>query len=181
VASERITFVRTARVRPAATQGAQVRLELVVALGGADLHPALEHAVTILAAVEGGDPAQACAAIAEIFEVERVDNDVARQSLPLEGLDDPFGGHDLAEFAAEGVLAIVGVLDEAPRAAGAEIHLVDDDPGVLATPPAGDVLGFGMHVEDELAREIEVAHELDFQIGGRADSELGLACHGGSP
>ena len=90
---------------------------------------------------------------------------MARHAFELEGLDDPLGRNDLANFAPETKLIAVGVAaDEAPVAARAEIHVTRRHCRASRPPPLGDVLRPGECLEDEVAREVEFAREDDLLI-----------------
>src|SRR5689334_3322479 len=85
--------------------------------------------------------------------------------LELERLHEALGRLDLAELTLDD--AVLGA--EAPRAARADVHLLDD--GVL-TPPLRDQLGIRPDGEDVIARRVEDPLDADLELvrgrdGGR--------------
>ena len=88
--------------------------------------------------------------VAEILELERL-------QMVLERLHEPLGRVDLAELALDD--AVGGA--EAIRAAGANVHLLDDR---AVTPPFGDQLRVGPDGEDVRARRVEDALDADLEL-----------------
>src|SRR6185312_3056391 len=85
--------------------------------------------------------------LAEVFELERL-------QMVHERLDEPRGRIDLAELALDD--AVRGL--ELVRAAGADVHLLDDG---AVTPPFGDQLRVRPDRVDVLARCVEDALDAD--------------------
>jgi hypothetical protein len=96
--------------------------------------------------------------LAEILELQRLE-------VVLERLDEPLRFLNLAELALDDAVR----RPEAPRAAGPDVHLLDD--GSVA-PPLGDQLRIGPDREDVLARGVEDPLDPDLELAGSGD--LGL-------
>ena len=88
--------------------------------------------------------------LAEILELERL-------QVVLERLHEPRGRVDLAELALDD--AVGGA--EAVRAAGTDVHLLDDR---AVAPPLGDQLRVGPDGEDVLARRVEDPLDADLEL-----------------
>ena len=100
--------------------------------------------------------------------------------------DDPLRRVHLEVLAVErDVLAVRRVADEAPAAAGPDIHLHDGRRVAAGTPPVRDPVGVRDHRPDEVARGVEDALEHELQavlIDHRAlVAELSCCRHRSAP
>src|SRR6266498_2720077 len=95
---------RSARCAP--LEDLEVLIQPVVGLGGALLHPRLEHPVPVLDRVEGSDGCERGLAVV-LLEPHGLNGDVSGQALPLERPNDPLRANDLTELAAESMLLAV--------------------------------------------------------------------------
>src|SRR5680860_1193089 len=96
-----------------------------VALLEAALHAGLQHPVAVLLGEEHAGRLHLGAAVTEVAEHRGVDDGVAGQRIPLEGVREPLDGRDLAVAALEAVSLAASVLGEAPVAAALDLHALD--------------------------------------------------------
>ena len=137
--------------------------------------PDLQHAVALFRRVEQRDVHDARAAVAEVLELDGLDDDVARHAVPFEGLHHALRRRDLAIAPLEAVHAVGRVLDEAPVAAALDLHLLDDEL-VAAAPPLRDERRVGHRAPHAFARRVEDALDADLAVGrGRDRSRVSVA------
>src|SRR4030095_10150298 len=90
---------------------------------------------------------------------------LARHAVEPEGPHNARRRNDLPILAAESLLVPVGFADDvAPFAAGAEVHLADRHGGAARSPPAANVFGLAVRLEDQTARSVELAGDIGFAI-----------------
>src|SRR5262245_33394440 len=89
---------------------------------------------------------------------------LARTAVEPEGPRKPFWRHDFSVLAAEPVLPAVPGENVSPLAARAEVHFADHHGHVSRPPPAPDMLGLAVRLEDQAARGVENAGELDLEV-----------------
>src|SRR5207245_5498891 len=93
---------------------------------------------------------------AVVFLEEGCLNGFARHAFEVPSLHYALGAHDLAEFAVEAVFSAVGVdVQEAPSAAGADVHLLDFHLVFPWPHPLGKEFGVGICAEYEVAGRVE--------------------------
>src|SRR5262249_24567659 len=114
--------------------------------------------------------------LAAVFlEGGRLQRDVARKTLELEGPDDAIWARRAMVDAVEGGRVAVGVpVDEAPRAAVADLETVDGHGQRPRPEPLHEQLRLGEGAEDELRRRVELPRDQDLWQPGFRD-ELCLA------
>src|ERR1700722_15593367 len=84
-------------------------------------------------------------------------------------IDQPLRPHDFLKYNAVLVIGTVRAAHvQAPGASGSDVHLINSGGKSARTPPAGDVLGGGPELEDQLARGVEGARDDDFPVSGGA-------------
>src|SRR5712691_5908506 len=141
-------------------------VEPFVRLGEARFHPALDHSVAILFRGDQRSHGEKGSPVA-LGERRGVDGNVPSHRLELEGLNDPFRRDDLAVLATETELGTVGLpMDEPPRPARANVHLVHDRLVLPRAPPPTDEVGIGHRLEHQVARGIELPGDEDLAVRG---------------
>src|SRR5690349_24528753 len=115
--------------------------------------------------------------VAEVLELHRLQRRVSGHAVPLEGLDDLRRRSDLGEATLEAMLAVIGVLDEAPVSALFQLELLDGEP-VAAPPPLREQGRIGHRFPDAVARRIEDAFDAQLAIGNFGELRLEWCDHG---
>src|SRR5690606_33601824 len=139
------------------------------------LHARLEHAVALFLGVELAVGDHLGAAVAEVDEGGGVDGDVRGHAVPFEGLHDALLRGDLPEAALEAVRFAVGVFDETPVPALAELPALDIEL-VAATPPARQLLDPAVGVPHTIHRRVEDAFDVDLGVRGGGDDGVVRSC-----